>query len=69
MGVSKQLEIMFAVKDSDEGIRKSVDQCNDHKLNQKCCSKRPVEKFTDEIMFALSVTLADQRLCTLGKSV
>lgn len=47
MGVSKQLEIMFAVKDTDKGIRKSVDQYNDHKLDQKCCSKRPVEKFTD----------------------
>ena len=45
--VSKQLEIMFAVKDTDKGIRKSVDQYNDHKLDQKCCSKRPVEKFTD----------------------
>ena len=33
MGVSKQLEIMFAVKDTDKGIRKSVDQYNDHKLD------------------------------------
>ena len=69
MGVSKHLEIVFAVKDTDKGIRKSVDQCNDHKLDQKCCCKGPVEKLTDEIMFALSVALADQRLCTLGKSV
>ena len=41
------LEAWVPVKDTDKGIRKSVDQYNDHKLDQKCCSKRPVEKFTD----------------------